>query len=424
MFARIRQQGTATVLRRNIGMTLGRQVLAALAQFLLVVVIARQLGPEGNGFYAMAILVPTLMANFLNLGVGPATVYHVSRGDYSPRQAMAGNLKLAGWVSALGLLVAVPILILWSDTLFPGIPPLLLYLGLAGFPLTLLVAYLNTVLQGMEDFRAYNVTILLPPYINLIAVVVALYGLKIGVEGAMVAYITGQLAGVVAATISLARKAHRTARTGAPMGRYGRTMLSYGWKAHLSNIVTFVNYRADIFLVNLLLSPASTGVYVIAVQIAERLWMLSQAASAVLLPRLSAMRDNPEGRLALTNKGALAVTLATALISILAAAALYVLVEPVFGVEYREAVPAFLWLLPGIVAWAGARVQSNCIAAAGKPEWNMYSALVVVTVNLTGNALLIPDHGIVGAAWATSLAYLIDAMIKFCLIRKTRHIVN
>ncbi|MCH2556022.1 MAG: flippase [Alcanivorax sp.] len=423
MFARIRQQGTATVLRRNIGMTLGRQVLAALAQFLLVVVIARQLGPEGNGFYAMAILVPTLMANFLNLGVGPATVYHVSRGDYSPRQAMAGNLKLAGWVSALGLLVAVPILILWSDTLFPGIPPLLLYLGLAGFPLTLLVAYLNTVLQGMEDFRAYNVTILLPPYINLIAVVVALYGLKIGVEGAMVAYIIGQLAGVLAAVVSLRRRADRTV-SGTPAERYSRTMLSYGWKAHLSNIVTFVNYRADIFLVNLLLSPASTGVYVIAVQIAERLWMLSQAASAVLLPRLSAMRDNPEGRLALTNKGALAVTLATALISILAAAALYVLVEPVFGVEYREAVPAFLWLLPGIVAWAGARVQSNCIAAAGKPEWNMYSALVVVTVNLTGNALLIPDHGIVGAAWATSLAYLIDAMIKFCLIRKTRHIVN
>ncbi len=76
-------------------MTLGRQLLAAFAQFLLVVLIARELGPEGNGFYAMAILIPTMLANFLNFGVGPATVYYVSRGNFNVHQAMAGNLRLA-----------------------------------------------------------------------------------------------------------------------------------------------------------------------------------------------------------------------------------------------------------------------------------------------------------------------------------------
>ncbi|MEK9667087.1 MAG: hypothetical protein VW701_08020, partial [Deltaproteobacteria bacterium] len=31
--------------------------------------------------------------------------------------------------------------------------------------------------------------------------------------------------------------------------------LGYGWKAHLSNILAFVNYKADIFLVNFFMGP-------------------------------------------------------------------------------------------------------------------------------------------------------------------------
>ena len=109
----------------------------------------------------------------------------------------------------------------------------------------------------------------------------------------------------------------------------------------------------------------------------------------------------------------------TGLASIGVAIALYWLISPVFGEEYVEALPAFLWLLPGIIAGAGSRIYANCIAAAGKPEWNMYSSIGVVTINVIGNILLVPKYGIVGAAWATSLAYVLNAVVKFWLSRKT-----
>jgi O-antigen/teichoic acid export membrane protein len=402
-------------------MTLGRQLLAAFAQFLLVVLIARELGPEGNGFYAMAILIPTMLANFLNFGVGPATVYFVSRGNFNVHQAMAGNLRLALIVATAGVACALPVLVIWGAELFPGVPQGLLYLGLASFPLTLLLAYLNTILQGLEDFKAFNLTVLLPPYVNLVGVVIALYVLTVGVEGAMVAYITGQLVGllVVFSLLSRSKVTGEQSDLSVPLSIYARRILSYGWKAHLSNILAFVNYRADIFLVNFFLTPTATGIYVIAVQIAEKLWMLSQAASTVLLPRLSAMHQNPKARLALTNKGFLVVSSITASASIGVAIAFYWLISPVFGEEYVEALPAFLWLLPGIIAGAGSRIYANCIAAAGKPEWNMYSSIGVVTINVIGNILLVPEYGIVGAAWATSVAYCFNAVVKAWLVRKS-----
>ena len=232
---RLRQFAGASALRRNIGMTLGRQLFAALAQFLVVVFIARELGPEGNGYYAMAILIPTMLANFLNLGVGPATVYYVSRGDFDVHQAMAGNLRLALTVASAGVVCALPVLLIWGAEIFPGIPQELLYLGLASFPLTLLLAYLNTILQGLEDFKAYNLTVLLPPYVNLAGVIIALYLLPFGVPGAMMAYISGQLVGLLIVFRVLGRKRSTqvSAKQETTLSAYARRTLGYGWKAHL-----------------------------------------------------------------------------------------------------------------------------------------------------------------------------------------------
>ena len=401
-------------------MTLGRQLLAAFAHLLLVAMVARELGPEGNGHYAMAILVPTLLASLLNLGVGPATVYYVSRGDFNIRQAMTGNMKLGLVVAIVGTGCMLPLLWGWGADIFPSVPKNLLYLGLVGFPVTLLLAYLNTVLQGLEDFRAFNLTVLLPPYINLAGVFFALYILSYGVAGAVVAHILGQAIGLFVVIYMLNKKRKIEPILDESKVGFGYTgrVLTYGWKAHLSNVTAFINYRADIFLVNFFLTPVATGVYVIAVQISEKLWMLSQAASTVLLPRLSAMHETPRARLALTNKGFIVVSAITLVASICVAISLSWLINPIFGEEYEEVVPLLWWLLPGIIAGAGSRIFANCIAAAGKPEWNMYSSFGMVAINVVGNVILVPEYGIVGAAWATSLAYCFNTAVKAWQVRR------
>jgi O-antigen/teichoic acid export membrane protein len=416
----------ASRLNRNIGYTLGRQLFAAGAQLLLVVLIARSLGPEGNGRYAMAILLPSIMANVLNLGIGPATVYYVGRRALMPQQAVKGNILLGMIIGAIGLGLGLSLIFTLHDVLFPGVPKTLLLLGLLAFPVALVLALLNSVHQGIENFRAFNWSTLAPPYVTLAVTGAFLYGLNSGVEGVIIAYFTGQIAGLLISTLFVRgnwinigesdemAEQHRLASVS-----YYRKILGYGWKAHLSNILAFVNYRADIFLVNLFISPAATGVYVIAVQISERLWMLSQSVSSVLLPRLSAMYRNPEARLTLTQRSFWVTVILTGLVAILAAFGLYWLLVPVFGKEYIGTMEAFLWLLPGIVAGAGSRVQANCIAAAGKPEWNSYASLIVATANIIMNIILIPLLGVVGAAMATSSAYILNACIKGFLVKRT-----
>ena len=65
-------------------------------------------------------------------------------------------------------------------------------------------------------------------------------------------------------------------------------------------MAAFVNYRVDLFFVNLLISPATAGVYYIAIQLGESMWMISKVVSTVLLPRLAELHGEEQTRLELT----------------------------------------------------------------------------------------------------------------------------
>ena len=174
----------------------------------------------------------------------------------------------------------------------------------------------------------------------------------------------------------------------------------------------FLNYRVDMFLLNLVAGPVPTGLYVIATGMAERIWMLSGSVSTVILPRLSEMHTDEEARLELTPLLARWVFLFTCIGALAMAAIAKLWVWGLYGEVFLSAVLAFYWLLPGVVLTAFARILANDISARGRPELNMYSSIVVVVINVMLNLWLIPTWGIVGAAIATTIAYSGNAVIK------------
>jgi O-antigen/teichoic acid export membrane protein len=200
-----------------------------------------------------------------------------------------------------------------------------------------------------------------------------------------------------------------------PPVKFFRKTLGYGWKAHLSNILAFVNYKADILLTNFFLGPAAVGIYVIAVALAEKLWIVSQAVSTVILPRLSQLSSEEDKRKRITpmvTRWVLAVTFVCALLLSVIAGPFIALV---FGKDYIEALLPLWILLPGIVMTSASRVMANDIAARGRPEFNMYISVVVVVVNLVGNCILIPSYGLAGAAAATTFAYALNLLLRLQL---------
>lgn len=397
----------------NVATTVVRQVIAGLLTFAATILIARAYGPEGNGIYAVVLLLPTLLATLLSLGIGPANVYFLGSDQVSVREAVRTSCLIGGCLVLFGACGGAGLIVL-GDQVFPGVPPMLLWLSLAAFPVVLINGFLASVFQGLQQFRVYNGVAVLQPAVFF----VLLCAVVLSDDRRLIVLVAMQLlAGLIALAFAswfirqaLIDEAHPATSTG-----YSRSVMDYGWKAHLGNIISFVNYRTDIFLINFFMAPAFAGLYVIAVSLAEKLWLLSSAVSTVLFPRLSQLGSQEDKRQRLTPIVSRFVFLITLVASGLLALLAFPIVPLVFGEDYRGSIVPMLILLPGVVAVAGARVWANDIAARGRPELNMYVAGVTAITNITGNILLIPVMGISGAAFATSASYSICALMTLVI---------
>ena len=66
----------------NSSITVLRQVLGIIIGLLSAMIIARVLGVEGQGKYALVILLPNVLYTVFNMGVAPATVYYIGKKNF------------------------------------------------------------------------------------------------------------------------------------------------------------------------------------------------------------------------------------------------------------------------------------------------------------------------------------------------------
>ncbi|MBK1649786.1 oligosaccharide flippase family protein [Rhabdochromatium marinum] len=400
-------------LARNIGATFSRQIGASLLGLATTVIIARLYGPEGNGAFTIALLLPSMLATFLNLGVAPANVYHLGSEQITVRQILSANLRIFSLFSVLGIAIGAALLLWKRERFFPGIDPRILWLALATFPISLLNNYLLSVFQGLQRFRPYNILAIVQPGALLVFVIALII-----LGNRDLALLVGAQFFAQSLTLILTVRwliPLLGSKDMPPLKSCVKKTLSYGWKAHLSNILAFINYKIDLFLTNIFLGPAAAGIYVIAVALVERLWMISQAVSAVLLPRLSQLVTDEDKRRRLTPLVTRWVLTATLIGAVFVAIFSDLLITWLFGRDYSDALLPVWILLPGIVMTSASRILANDIAARGRPELNMYTSVLVVVVNVVGNLILIPHYGLPGAAAATTIAYTLNLLLRLII---------
>ncbi|MFX0198939.1 MAG: polysaccharide biosynthesis C-terminal domain-containing protein, partial [Candidatus Hodarchaeota archaeon] len=185
---------------------------------------------------------------------------------------------------------------------------------------------------------------------------------------------------------------------------YLKDAFRYGFKVYLGNIIGFLHYRIDLFLINIFLNPLAVGFYSIAVALAEKIWLISQSAGVVLFPRVSSETD--EKRLKeLTPLVCRNILLMTGIGAILLFFLGHLLIVFFYSKKFSDSVLPFQILLIGAVTMSGWRILANDLYGRGKPALNIYISVASVILNIILNIIWIPKFGIAGAAWATSISY-------------------
>jgi O-antigen/teichoic acid export membrane protein len=99
--------------------------------------------------------------------------------------------------------------------------------------------------------------------------------------------------------------------------------------------------------------------------------------------------------------------LVTGVAAIVAALIVDLWLPAVFGSKYQASVEPYLWLLPGMVAIAGAKILGAYVFSRGLPIINFWIAVanLAITTPITVALLLIYD--VPGAAVGTSIGYVL-----------------
>ena len=183
-----------------------------------------------------------------------------------------------------------------------------------------------------------------------------------------------------------------------------KEMLHYGAFMQLSTLVSTLNKRLSLFLLNTHCDEKSIGVYASGTQVTEGVNIVGQSIGLVEFSALS-NTENKQRAAQLTlrfMKLSVLLTFTALLVICLLPTSFF---EWLFSGEFSDIHTVILLIAPGIVFFSAHTILANYFSGTGKPKYNLYASLVGLSVTIVSAFVLIPWLGIRGAAITTTLTY-------------------
>jgi len=404
------------------------RLLAILGLTLATVLVARSGGPALVGEYALLRMLPGLLGVLCVLGLPGALAYFLAENRRGLPHLWPSLMTIGvggaivgtvAWVAAAPLLAAV---------FFPDEPPWLIAVAGATVASQLALTLGKTALQGLEDRRGGDFVIAAEEIAFLPCFVLPLVA---GIHGIAAIIIGLGLADLVVAVDAWRRVSRRLGwrRLGLAGGGRGwwgrpdrqllRRVASYGLRGQVGGLITLLNLRLDVAILGAMAGPAVLGGYAVASKYAELLRLPGTALTWVFYPRLAKLEEGEASALArrMIRPTLLGVAVAAVPVALLASPVMRLL----YGESFAAAVTPARVLVAGMVLAGGSGIASAYLYGRGTPGMNSIVLGVGLVITVVLDVSLIPPLGALGAAIASTVAYLsTDALLIVLLLRLSR----
>jgi O-antigen/teichoic acid export membrane protein len=203
--------------------------------------------------------------------------------------------------------------------------------------------------------------------------------------------------------------------------RLAIAVLTFTGLAAISSAVSYLNYRADLFVVQHFEGEASVATYSLSAYIAESIWQVSGSLALATYARLGSLTRAEAA--ALTAR----VMRHTLVLVGLGCAVLAAIASPLeallFGDKYEGMATALQLRLPGVLIFGLAAAFAGFYTyQRGQPWMSAVIAGFALVCDIAFALLLVPPLGINGAAIATSIAYSTAVIAALAYFSRTEGI--
>jgi len=425
--------------------------------------------PDQHGKSGIVASLPYILMAVANLGLATSMVYFLRKGRYTAQQAFGTALTVAVVWGTLIALLALGVTLFVLPHINPAwqFDPWLVVPWCAVVPLLLIASYGNSVQLATERVRDYGAVHLVTS-LTFLPVFFAVFfwlGSDVAHGDVPMAVAWGRLAStaLVALLVLVLVRRIVPVRFGLDRG-FLRDGIRYGWKANVTSTLTYLNHRIDLMVLGALFVPllgnasvvtgpaddvrdsllewtrqvtplppalrdevflrqalldrivlAEVAFYSMAVTWAELVWHFPEAMRDLFFSKVAGSSHEKAREMTpvLTRLG-LAV-------SVLAGILVLLLIDPVMGTitwlagktgdpwhsTWSDPVRrALIVLTPGTVAFTVSKVLQADLAARNRLGICVNAQGIVLVVMLALDLVWMPEYGAVGAAFASTVAYV------------------
>jgi O-antigen/teichoic acid export membrane protein len=404
-------------IKKSISFTFSAQLLNTLIGFLTSIIITRILGTTGRGENALFTNSIAFAVLFFGFSINSTITYFINSGKAKPGELLTSIIFFV--IGSTGIVYLVLHVLEHYGKLgvaLPGGVQSLQYrlIFTAIYCSNLMSSVITAYLLAFKKFKEvsiYGVAVQLLPAL----LYVCLYTGLVPYDHAdpfravvIITFIVALLALFSILFLFAKILPVRLVKRIIPIGLI-KQFVFFSLMAYLGNVATFFNYKLDFWVVDAYWGKSALGIYSLAAQLSQLLWILPMAISTVLYSFASNCSQQQAVQYAIQLKQiAFYGTLVLAAIGLVLA---YFFIPVLYGQAFSGAFVLMKIFMIGIIPFSIPTVLASLFAARGNFKISFVISLIVLGISAALYFSLIPRFGIRGGAIASAVSYLSAAIL-------------
>ena len=372
--------------------------IAMAAGLAVSIVIARVLGPEGRGVYALVMTIIVMSASFGVFGLTAANTFFAAKNGQMARTIGTQSI-IAGLAGAVLSILVIFLMDKFSPTIFRGLNNDTIALTVAMIPLFLWGNLFAFAYLGRGKILAFNTfeTGQRVIFFVLSLLVIWYWHKTFETYLVMVLFAIGIMTAVYIINY------FRDVSPGSIYeSSYTAASLGYGIKSYVATLLTLAVVRSGVLFTNYFGGNEAAGFFAVAQQMSELVIIIPTVVGTILFGRVSKGDSYYLTPMVLRTITAIFFPMTLLLFFVSDPLIMFV-----FGAEFIRSVTLLKLMLPGAFLLGLEVIMAKDIAGRGYPWPAVLAWIPVLIINVAGYVILIPEFGVNGAAMSVSVSYLI-----------------
>jgi O-antigen/teichoic acid export membrane protein len=387
------------------------------------VILARALGPEGRGEWALILLNIVLMTLIINFGTPEASIYFIGQKKYKEQDIFFSLIAYSMVVAQLVSLLSILLYYFNMNYLFYNMKPNIFYTALLVIIIQVVNTQIRHFLLGKKDVRAYNLVLNYEAIILLIVVVVGTALKIMSVSALLYLYLFTNVISLYLHIIKVNKFVRWAHFFSSIKFIIIKDCIKKGFAYFFTGMGGFWNHRSNFLFLQFFHTTKDVGMYTIALAIPNLIANIPSQISLILYPYISALKDN---------QTAINLTSVIVKISTLISLLLYIpiiiwgseIITFIYGEQYKGLNLSLNILFAAMIFDGIVSLLFNHFGGKGKPIYGIYMSIISITVIVMTGFLLVPQFGVSGTAMVRLIAAFCASIFFIYLFVRQNGIIN